>query len=82
MESEQSNAQTIMQAVFEPAKAATMAVREAEDPTKSRRPVHEVPRTNGSALRKPTFNWKAQDKYNKLHNFKTEVREKFMMNSY
>ena len=59
-----------------------MAMRGAEGPAKIRRPVYMVPRANGPALTQPTFDWKAQNKYNELNNFRTEARNIFIMNSY
>ena len=56
-------------------------MREAEGPVEIRRPVHVEPRASGLALRQPTFDWEAQDKYNPLNSFKIEVRKIFMMNS-
>ena len=73
--------QAITQTVAGAAKA-TMVVREAEGPTKSRRPVHAVSRSSGPALKQPTFNWKAQDKYDELKNFKMDVINTFIMNSW
>ena len=59
-----------------------MTVRGAEGPTESRRPAHMVPRTTGQVLTQPIFDWKAQDNYNKLSNFKIEVRNIFMAKFY
>ena len=33
-------------------------------------------------MRQPTFHQKVQDKYNKLNNFKTEIRNIIIMNSF
>ena len=45
--------QTITQAPNEATKEAMMAVREAEDPTKSRRSVQAVPRASAPLLGQP-----------------------------
>ena len=82
MASDQSMTQAITQTAAEVAKVAIMGVREAEGPTESRIPVHILPRANGLAMREPTIDRKAQDKYNELINFTTEVRNIFMTNSY
>ena len=66
--------QTITQAVIQDTKAATTA----RGPAKSRRPVHAMPRASRPALRKLTFNYKGQDKYSELNNFKFTVRNIFM----
>ena len=41
-----------------------------------------VLRATGPALRQPTFKSKVHDKYNELNNFKTEVRNIFLMNNH
>ena len=82
MASDQNMIQAITQVATEAPKAARMAVREAEDPAKSRRPAHAVSRAIGPALRKPIFDWEAQNKYDQLNNFKIQVRNIFMMTSY
>ena len=41
-----------------------------------------IPRASMPGLRKSTFNWKVQDRYNELNNFKTKARNIFMINSY
>ena len=46
MASEQNMTQAITQAAIEDTKAAIMAVREAEDPVNSRRPVYIAPRAH------------------------------------
>ena len=81
MASDQSMTQAITQAAIEATKVAIMAVREVEGPIESR-PVHVVPRKRWPALRQPTFDWKAQNKYKHLNNFKIEVRNIFMVRSY
>ena len=60
----------MVQAGIETIKGVIMAVRETEGPTKSRRAMQAVPRAGGPKIRQLTFNWKAQDKYNELNNFK------------
>ena len=52
-----------MQATTEASKAAIIAVREAGNPVNSAKPVHTKPRSDCPALRQPTFDWKAADKY-------------------
>ena len=50
MESEQSTAQAIMQAVIEATKAAIMVAREADNLVCSARPIHTMPRSGGPLL--------------------------------
>ena len=71
MASDHSMTQTTTGSNWGYQKKKKMEVREAEGYIKSRRP-----------LRSPAFEWKEQDKYNELNNFKIEVRNRFMVNSY
>ena len=59
-----------------------MAVREAGSPTENIRTAQLTPRTSGTILKQPTISWKAQDKYNKLHNSEIEVKNIVLTNSY
>ena len=68
--------QAITQAAIELASMTIMAVREAEGPAISRRPMHAVPRASEPAMRQPTFDWKAQKKYYELNSFNTEKSKK------
>ena len=51
----QNMTQAIIQTVIEAAKAAIMTMREAEGPTKYRRPAHLAQRTSGPTLRQATY---------------------------
>ena len=57
-----------MQAAIEVAKAAIMAVREAENPVNNTRLVYTT-RLRHSALRQPVFDWKATNKHQELCSF-------------
>ena len=81
MASDQNMTQAITKTAIEAAKAAIMAVGEAEVSAKSRRPAHAVLRASGPALKKLTFEWKAQDKYNELCSIKITIRNTFLMNN-
>ena len=48
-----------------------MAVARAE------RTLNVGPRLGGSTMKQPTFNWEAEDKYNKLKNLRLEVNNIF-----
>ena len=82
MASEQSMPHVITLEVTEATKTVIMAVREAKDTYESRRAMQAVPKVSGQTLRQTTINWKSQDKFNKLKNFKIKVRNILMMNSY
>ena len=41
-----------------------------------------MPRIDGLVLKKPTFDWKAANKYQELQNFKIEVKNSLMSNGY
>ena len=56
-----------MQAVIEAAKAAIMAVREANNPVSNARPIHAVLISCSPALKHPTFDLKVAEKYQELH---------------
>ena len=72
----------ITQTVIEATKSAVMAVLEAEGPAKSRRAGWKVPGARGPTMRQLNFDWNVQDKCNELNNFKIEVRNIFLMNTY
>ena len=73
---------TVMQAVIKAAKAAMMAVREAENLVNNAIPMHTLPRSGIPALRQTTFYLKVADKYQDLCSFKIEVMDIFMTNNY
>ena len=63
---------TIMQAIAQTAIEAARAVVKAKDvarTVKNVRMQNVVPKISGPIRQQPTFNWKAEDKYNKLKNF-------------
>ena len=66
MAAEQSMTQTITQAAIKTAKAAIIAIREADIPFNNNRLVHTVPRSGSPALKQPTFDWKVADKSQEL----------------
>ena len=66
-----------MQAAIEATKAEIMAIREADNPVNSARPIHTTARLDSLAWRQPTFYWKMRDKYQELCNFETEVKNIF-----
>ena len=82
MAAEQSMAWAIMQVTTEATKVAIMAVRVADNPVTSARPVHTMPRSGGLALRQPMFDLKAAEKYQELCNFEIKVKNTFMINYY
>ena len=57
MASDQSMTQAITQGTIKAVKAVMMTVREAEGPTRSRRPMHTVPRINRPESKQPTLDW-------------------------
>ena len=59
--------------MIEAAKAAIMAVREADNPVNNARPLHAMPRSGGPALT-TDVDWKVVDKYQELCNFEKEVK--------
>ena len=63
-----------IQAATEAAKAAIMAVEEAENPVNSSKPVQGIPRTSGPAQKQPIFDWKVTDKHQEVQNFEIEVK--------
>ena len=68
MAAKQNILQAITQVAREAAKAAIMAIREADNPASNATPVTVRPRTGGLAL-KQIYDWKAKDKKDK--NYKT-----------
>ena len=72
--------QAITWGVAEATNTAILAVKEAKSTGKHVR-TQPLPRMSGIALKQPTFDWKAQDKYNELHSFGIEVINIFQMNS-
>ena len=67
--------QAITKAMTEAAKAAIMAVREAETLASTTRPEPAMPKTDHPVLKQPMFNWKSPDKYRELCNFEIEVKK-------
>ena len=61
---------------------AIIAVRKVQTLLKVEDLHMQWPRASGPELRQPPFDWKEQDKYNELNNFKINVRNIFMINSY
>ena len=59
-----------------------MEFREADNPVNSAIPICSLPRSGGSVLRHPTFDWKAADKHHELYNFGIEVMNIFITNNY
>ena len=49
--------------VREAAKVAIMAVREIDIPVSTTRPSPEMPKTNGSVLKQPMFDYESPDKH-------------------
>ena len=78
----QNMTQVVNKAEIEAAKAAVIAIIEADNQVNNARPKHKTPRSGGPVLRLQMFDWKAKDKYQELHNFKTEVQNIFMTNNY
>ena len=74
--------QVIMQASFEADKAAIVAVREADNPVSIAKPIHTMPSSGVHALRQPTFDCEAVNKYWELCSFETEVKKIFISNNY
>ena len=72
-----------MKAAIETTKAVVLAVTEAVSPTKRSdgtavaKSMSVRTTVSGLSLRGPIFNWKSQDKYNELLNFKLEVKTYF-----
>ena len=71
---EQSMTLVITQAVFEAAKAAKMAVLEAEILASRSRPIQATLRMSGPTLKQAMFDRKDPDKFHKLCNFKIDVK--------
>ena len=69
MASEQIITHVAMQAGIEAAKAAIMAVREADNPVNNARPIHRMARSISSVVRQLTFDWKVAEKYEELDSF-------------
>ena len=59
MRAEQNMTQTITQTAIESAKAALITNRNADNPVNTASPVQVMLRTEGPALKPPTFGWKA-----------------------
>ena len=74
--------QEIMQAVIETAKAAIMALREADNQVNNARTIHTNSRSEIQALRQSTFCWKVDNEYHEMCNFEMEVKNIFMTNDY
>ena len=55
MEAKQKMVQTIQRGAIEAAKAAIMAVKEAENPVNTARSIEGMPRTGGPALKESIF---------------------------
>ena len=51
--------QAITQTAIQAAKAAKIAVSEADNSVNTARPVQVMPRMGGPVLKQPTFDWKA-----------------------
>ena len=78
----QGMTQAILQATIEATKADIMAVRKANNPVNNAKSLHTVPRSWGPILKQQTLEWKVADKYQQLYNFKIDVKNTFMTNSY
>ena len=72
--------QIMTQANTQAAKATIMVVRGRESVNVARS-LQIMPKRGGLALKQPTFNWKAENKYHELWNFKIEVKVFLMTNS-
>ena len=79
MASKESMTQVLSWVAIKAAKTAIMAMTEAEGLSKSRRASHLVERASRPTMRQPTFDWKAQDKFNELNNFKIKGRHKYSL---
>ena len=66
VEYEQSNTQAIAQAVTEAAKAAIIAVREADISHYTIRLVPALAKPGGPVLKQPMFDWKSPNMYRAL----------------
>ena len=74
MASEQANTnQAIAKAVGEATRVAIQAMAVAT----TERPQTVGPKIDGPKMKKPNCNWEADDKYNKLSNFRLEVNNIF-----
>ena len=71
-----------MQAAKEANKAPIIMLKETNNPVNSGRHILTMPRSDGPVVRHPMFNWKATEKYQKLHNFEIMVKNIFTINSY
>ena len=81
MATDQSMTMAITLAVIKTTKEAIMAVRKVDNLVNSARSIHAVPRSGHPALWK-TYNWLKRDRYSKLCNFKTGIKNIFMTNNY
>ena len=81
MASNQSMTQAIAKVVAETYKAAILAVRELGSTGEHIQTTQVMPMISGPRIKHPTFDWKALDKYNELHNFEIEVRDIVLINS-
>ena len=54
-----------------------MKIIEAETPVSSVRTIKATLWMRSPALKQPTFEWKAQGKYNELYDFEIEVKKHF-----
>ena len=72
-------AEVIAQAVAETARAAVqgVAVAGAENSAKHERTQNAGPKIDRAVMKQHTFNWKAEDKYKELTNFRLEVNNIF-----
>ena len=66
MAAEQIMTHAILQAAIGATKAAIMAITEVDNQMKNTRPVHPMEKSGGPALKQPTFDLKAADKYQEL----------------
>ena len=57
---------------------AIMAVKEAREPSKCCQSSVCYAKNRESITKQPTFNWKAEDKYQELQNFEIEIVNIFM----
>ena len=65
--------EVIAQAVAEASRAAIQAIATVGN----ERAQNMGPRLGRPAMKQPNFNWEAEDKYNKLKNFRLEVNHIF-----
>ena len=82
MACEQSMTQAISKAVIEAVKVVIIADRDMGIPANTKWPVQAMPQTSGPVLKQPMFSWKFPDVCLELWNFKIEVKNIFLINSY